>query len=73
MIDQILAKLGDPGLRKALWDGGMAAVAASDDPMIQFVLKTDPLSRAARQVWEEEVEARIENVSETNRSTSVGH
>ena len=50
-------KLGDPGLRKALWDGGMAAVAASDDPMIQFVLKTDPLSRAARQVWEEEVEA----------------
>jgi hypothetical protein len=33
----------------------MAAVAASDDPMIQFVLRTDPLSRAARQVLEQEV------------------
>lgn len=51
------SKLGDPALRKALWDGGMAAVAASDDPMIQFVLRTDPLSRAAREVWESEVEA----------------
>jgi hypothetical protein len=49
------SKLGDPAVRKALWDGGAAAVAASDDPMIQFVLRTDPLSRAARQVWEEEV------------------
>jgi V8-like Glu-specific endopeptidase len=58
------SKLGDPALRKTLWDGGMAAVAASDDPMIQFVLRTDPLSRAARQVWEEEVEAPIQDGGE---------
>ncbi len=39
-------KLADPALRKALWDGGMAAVKASDDPMIQFVLATDAAARA---------------------------
>jgi hypothetical protein len=33
----------------------MAAIVASDDPLIQFVLKTEPLSRAAREVWEEQV------------------
>jgi hypothetical protein len=58
------SRLGDPTLRKALWDGGMAAVAASDDPMIQFALRTDPLSRAARQVWEEEVESRVQDGGE---------
>ena len=58
------SKLGDPALRKALWNGGMAAVAASDDPMIQFVLRTDPLSRAARQVWEEEVESQVQDGGE---------
>jgi len=58
------SRLGDPALRKALWEGGMAAVAASDDPMIQFVLRTDPLSRAARQVWEEEVESQVQDGGE---------
>jgi hypothetical protein len=48
-------RLADPAFRRTLWDGGMTAVAASSDPMIQFVIATDPLSRAARQVWEEEV------------------
>ena len=42
----------------------MTAVAASDDPMIQFVLRTDPLSRAARQVWEEEVVGPIQDAGE---------
>ncbi|HEY1751255.1 MAG TPA: S46 family peptidase [Caulobacteraceae bacterium] len=58
------SRLGDPAVRKALWDGGMAAVSASDDPMIQFVLRTDPLSRAARQVWEEEVVGRVQDAGE---------
>jgi hypothetical protein len=35
-----------------------------DDPMIQFVLATDPLSRAARQVWEEEVVGPIQDAGE---------
>jgi hypothetical protein len=57
MADRLVTstRLGDPAYRRALWDGGMTAVAASNDPMIQFVIATDPLSRAARQVWEEEV------------------
>jgi V8-like Glu-specific endopeptidase len=57
-------RLADPGVRKSLWDGGMPAVEASDDPMIQFVLRTDPLSRAARQVWDERVTAPVQDAGE---------
>ena len=49
------SKLGDPAVRKALWDGGMAAIQASDDPMIKFVLATDGASRAIRKQYEERV------------------
>ena len=38
------SRLGDPAMRKALWDGGMAAIQASNDPMIKFVLATDQAS-----------------------------
>ncbi|HEY3799085.1 MAG TPA: S46 family peptidase [Caulobacteraceae bacterium] len=58
------SKLGDPAVRRALWEGGMAAVVASDDPMIQFVLKTDPTSRAARSVWEDDVTGPVQDASE---------
>jgi SOS response regulatory protein OraA/RecX len=58
------SKLADPAVRKQLWEGGMTAVAASDDPMIQFVLRTDPLCHAARQVWEEEVYGPIQDAGE---------
>jgi hypothetical protein len=50
------SKLADPAVRQALWDGGLAAVMASDDPMIQFVLKTDPDARAIRTIWEASVQ-----------------
>ena len=49
------SKLGDPAVRKALWDGGMAAIQASDDPMIKFVLATDAASREVRKQYEERV------------------
>ena len=39
------SKLDDPGVRKKLIDGGEAAVAASDDPMIVLARKLDPLAR----------------------------
>jgi hypothetical protein len=58
------SRLADPALRRALWDGGLAAVTASDDPMIQFVRRTDPLSRAARQVWQEEVSGPEQDAAE---------
>jgi hypothetical protein len=49
------SRLGDPAVRAALWRGGLKAIQASDDPLIAYLLKTDPLSRAARQVWENDV------------------
>lgn len=49
------SKLGDPAARKALWDGGMAALRASNDPMIKFVLATDQASRDIRKQWEDRV------------------
>ncbi len=47
--------LSDPAVRKALWDGGLPAIQASKDPLIQFVLATDANARAARKAYEEHV------------------
>ena len=53
------SKLADPAVRKSLWDGGLAAVQASTDPMIRFVLATDAQARAVRERYDAEVEAPI--------------
>jgi hypothetical protein len=58
------SKLGDPAVRKALWDGGLAAVQASTDPMIQFVLATDPASRAIRKEYETRVTGPTDRAAE---------
>lgn len=42
-------RLADPAVRKALWEGGLAAVQASDDPMIQYALKLADRQRALKQ------------------------
>ena len=49
-------KLGDPAVRKALWDGGMSALEVSDDPMIRFMLRIDPEARRVRRDYEDKVE-----------------
>lgn len=49
--------LRDVALRRALWQGGAHAVAASRDPMIRFALQVDPAARAVRTAWENDVEA----------------
>lgn len=51
----VTSKLADPAVRQQLWDGGLAAIAASDDPLIRFVLATDAASRDIRRQYEDRV------------------
>ena len=52
-------KLADPAVRKALWEGGAAAVEASQDPMIALARSIDPDARALRKTYEDEVQALV--------------
>jgi hypothetical protein len=58
------SKLADPAARKALWDGGLAAIQASNDPMIQLVLRNDPAARAVRKTWDAEVAGPTDRAAE---------
>jgi hypothetical protein len=49
------SKLGDVAVRKALWEGGLKAIQASDDPLIQYVLRIDPTARLLRTAYDEKV------------------
>jgi hypothetical protein len=51
------SRLHDPAYRQSLWEGGVTAVRASEDPMIQLALRIDPDARAIRSRYEDEVEA----------------
>lgn len=51
------SKLADPQVRKALLDGGRAAVAASNDPLILLVRELDGPARELRKQWEDEVQS----------------
>ncbi|HYC69349.1 S46 family peptidase [Brevundimonas sp.] len=57
-------KLADPAVRRALWEGGLAAIEASDDPMIQYLLSIQDETRAVRSDWEARVEAPTNRASE---------
>jgi hypothetical protein len=50
------SKLADPKVRLALYDGGQAAIDASDDPLIRLARAVDPAARALRKRHEDEVE-----------------
>lgn len=51
------SKLGDIDTRKALWNGGKAAVDASRDPFIELARLVDAPARALRKTYEDEVKA----------------
>lgn len=57
-------KLGDPAVRKALYDGGQAAIDASTDPVIRLMASLDPEIRSVRKMWEDEVQAPVAKASE---------
>lgn len=58
------SRLDDPQERERLWDAGLGAIEASDDPMIRLALKLEPDSRALRKRYEDEVEAPQQVASE---------
>ncbi|HEX3462546.1 MAG TPA: S46 family peptidase [Candidatus Elarobacter sp.] len=57
-------KLGDAAVRKALFDGGKAAVDASTDPMIVMARNLDPQLRALRTALEDRIGAPSRAASE---------
>lgn len=56
--------LADPAVRRALWEGGLEAVQASDDPLIQYLLAIQEPTRAVRADWETRVQAPTDRASE---------
>lgn len=57
-------RLGDPAVRKALWEGGLPAIQASNDPLIKFLLKIQDVTRATRTEYEGKVQAPTDRASE---------
>jgi hypothetical protein len=58
------SRLGEAAYRKQLWDGGAAAVEASQDPMIRLAAAMDAEARAVRKRYEDEVEAPVDAAAE---------
>ena len=57
-------KLDDVATRRALWQGGLAAIQASSDPLIQYVLSIQAPTRSVRREWEESVQGPTDRASE---------
>lgn len=57
-------KLTDLKYREELLNGGKAAILASEDPLIKFVLKTDPQARKLREQYMAEVDGPLGSAAE---------
>jgi hypothetical protein len=57
-------KLADPAFRKALVDGGQAAVEASTDPLIVLARKLDPIRREQIKWFEDNVQSEQQQAGE---------
>ena len=58
------SKLADPGARMTIYEGGQAAIDASQDPLIRLAVAVDPASRALRKELEEKVEGPTQHAQE---------
>jgi len=58
------SRLADPRYRMELWEGGAAAIAQSDDPMIVFVRNLDADARAVRERFVTQVEGPVARAQE---------
>ncbi|GAN00230.1 hypothetical protein U91I_03895 [alpha proteobacterium U9-1i] len=58
------SRLGDAAYRAQLWRGGPSAIAASEDPMIQFVRRWDGDARGLNARFQREVEGPIARAHE---------
>lgn len=58
------SRLADPAFRMQLWDGGAAAIAVSDDPLIAFVRSWDADARAVRERYVTQVEIPVARAHE---------
>jgi hypothetical protein len=56
--------LGEAAARMALYEGGQAAIDASQDPMIRLAVAVDPAGRALRKTFETEVEGPVDRAQE---------
>ncbi|HET7817504.1 MAG TPA: S46 family peptidase [Sphingomicrobium sp.] len=52
-------RLADPAVRKALWEGGQAAIDASTDPMIVYARSLEANDRALQKRYDEQVDAPV--------------
>ena len=57
-------KLADPAFRKALVDGGQAAIEASTDPMIAMARRIDPIRREQIKWFEDNVQSVAQRAGE---------
>ena len=58
------SRLADPAVRMQLWNGGQAAIDASDDPFIVLARELDGEARELRKWHEDEIEAVVEAAHE---------